>query len=55
MADHIASNGVIPESALDHVYFSEKIENNVKCKSIPISSTDHLPVVTNYKMKINIC
>ena len=30
MADHVIINGTIPESALDHVYYSESIATKVK-------------------------
>ena len=36
LADHVLQNGKIPESALDHVYYSRTITENVKSKSISI-------------------
>ena len=50
MADHVLQNGVIPESALDHVYYSENIKEKVTCNAIQNSATDHLPVVACYNV-----
>ena len=44
-ADHMLSNGTIPESALDHVYSSKKLKNQITPSKIENSSTDHLPVM----------
>ena len=43
-------NGTMPESALDHVYYSEDMKENINCASIKNSATDHLPVIINYKI-----
>ena len=50
IADHITQNGEIPESAIDHVYHSKNIKEKIDCKTLPNSSTDHLPVITTYAM-----
>ena len=43
-------NGTMPESALDHVYYSEDMKENINCASIKNSATDHLSVIINYKI-----
>ena len=45
LADHVLQNGTMPESALDHVYYSEDMKENINCASIKNSATDHLPVI----------
>ena len=52
LADHILKNGTIPESALDHMYYSEATKLNVEVKKSDNSSTDHLPVITSFRTKI---
>ena len=47
---HYTKTGEIPESAIDHVYHSKGIKEKIECRTLPNSSTDHLPVVTTYAM-----
>ena len=49
LADHILPNGTVPESAIDHVYLSKKLEEFTKVEKLQNSSTDHLPVITRIK------
>ena len=32
LADHLLKNGSIPESALDHMYYSKSIKDRIECK-----------------------
>ena len=45
MADRILPDDNITESAIDHVYSSKKIRNQISAKTLETSSSDHLPVV----------
>ena len=47
-ADHVSTDGSLPQSAIDHVYSSVSIREAVKVEKILNSSTDHLPVVTSF-------
>ena len=51
-ADHVLANGTVPQSALDHVYSSEVIKDGIKVRTLPTSSTDHLPVIITYRLDI---
>ena len=37
-------------SALDHVYVSGTLKDLVEVKKLPHSATDHVPVITSYKL-----
>ena len=50
MADHQSANGDVSESAIDHVYHSKGIMEKIVCKTLPTSSTDHLPIIISYAM-----
>ena len=50
-SDHILENGVIPESALDHVYHSESLNPKVNRYNLESSATDHVPFITEYCLK----
>ena len=50
LADHLLKNGSIPESALDHMYYSKSIKDRIECKISEVSATDHVPVITSYKI-----
>ena len=54
MADHMQKNGYIAESAIDHVYSNEELNNKIECKSIPNSATDHLPIITSYNIGLTL-
>ena len=49
MSDHLQNNGKIAESALDHVYHSETMENIISCKSLKTGSSDHLPAIAEFR------
>jgi hypothetical protein len=46
--DHVSSNDSLSQSAIDDVYSSISVGEDIKVEKIPSSSTDHLPVVTSY-------
>ena len=50
-ADHSA-NGKVAESALDHAYTSITIRNTTTIRKIQNSSSDHLPVLVDYKLDL---
>ena len=45
MADRLRKDGSLIESAIDHIYTNQGIEKNINVKKLPISATDHLPVI----------
>ena len=49
-ADHATQAGILPCSALDHVYTSKVIVDLVKTRKIQNSATDHLPVLVDYNL-----
>ena len=49
-ADRVGPSGLIIQSALHHVYTSSSIGGEVKINKLSNSSTDHLPVVTSYRI-----
>ena len=49
LANHFQTNGEVAESALDHAYCSESIENEVLTEKLKTSSTDHVPVIVSLK------
>ena len=51
-SDHLLPNGILPQSALDHVYSSETIKDLVQINKNLVSSTDHLPVITTYNLDL---
>ena len=48
LADHMLQNGTIPESALDHLYTSDVINDRIVYKTLKNSATDHVPVKLSY-------
>ena len=45
MADRLRKDGSLIESAIDHIYTNEGCEKNVSVRKLPISATDHLPII----------
>ena len=45
LADRIREDGTLIESAIDHIYTNQPHNSDIKVKKIPISATDHLPIV----------
>jgi len=52
MADRLRKDGKIIESALDHIYVSLDQTTKVTGKKIDISSTDHLPIMAEIRIKV---
>jgi endonuclease/exonuclease/phosphatase family metal-dependent hydrolase len=52
LSDHVLANGKIPESALDHVYISNRIKSGVKAHTLENSSTDHVPVIIRLTLEV---
>ena len=53
MADRILPDDNITESAIDHVYSSKNIRNQISAKTLETSSSDHLPVVIDFSTNMN--
>ena len=51
-ADHALPDGRVAESSIDHVYFSESMEEEITYKKMATSSSDHLPVIASLKNNI---
>ena len=51
LADRLTPNGVLIESALDHIYISEELEEEATVTKSEESSTDHVPILTVIKDK----
>jgi endonuclease/exonuclease/phosphatase family metal-dependent hydrolase len=45
MADRRRPDGTTIESAIDHVYTTQEIENNTVVTKIPTSPTDHVSIM----------
>ncbi len=45
MADRLRKDGSLIESAIDHIYTNEGSEKNISVRKLPISATDHLPII----------
>ncbi len=41
----LRKDGSLIESAIDHIYTNEGSEKNVSVRKLPISATDHLPII----------
>jgi hypothetical protein len=54
VSDKTDDNGMIAESALDHVYVSQGLEKNIEVHKTELSSTDHVPVITTVKQGIKM-
>ena len=51
-SDRVSADGTVARSALDHVYVSGTIKD-VEVKKLTHSATDHVPVITSYKIHRN--
>ena len=49
VADHSQANLEVAQSALDHVYSSEKMCAHIQTKILKNSSSDHVPVIASFK------
>ena len=54
-SDIVQKNGNIATSAIDHIYISEELKNEVRFKKIQNRATDHLPIMATLvkQSKIN--
>ena len=51
IADKQGENGNVISSAIDHIYVSADMENRTATSKINHSSSDHLPIIANIKLK----
>ena len=52
MADRLREDGTVIESAIDHIYINQADNLDMKVKKLPISATDHLPIVVEVATKV---
>ena len=52
LADRLRKDGTIIESALDHIYVSLDKNTKVTGKKMDTSSTDHLPIIAEIRIKV---
>ena len=55
LADHAQSNNEIAQSALDHVYSSKRMCQYLEVRKLGTSSSDHVPVIVNFKTNKFFC
>ena len=46
-ANHALANGHVAESAIDHIYISPTLNEDVEYRKLPNNSTDHVPILCN--------
>ena len=49
LADRLTQDGDIIESALDHIYVSTELANEIGARKSEESSTDHVPIIAELK------
>ena len=48
LADHAQASGAIAESAIDHIYSSKSLAENLKFSKLKNCSSDHMPILCEY-------